>query len=114
MDLKAAADQIFVVSYFVLLAQKSLDNLRRKIMNRITINEEIAVTKMGFKKDLSAYPRRMEFRGTIYEFLDAGLRCLVRSGESLAEIITLTDGQSQYRLRSDNHGGNWMLLSIMS
>ena len=83
-------------------------------MNRITINEEIAVTKMGFKKDLSAYPRRMEFRGTIYEFLDAGLRCLVRSGENLAEIITMTDGQSQYRLRSDNHGGNWTLLSIIS
>jgi hypothetical protein len=56
----------------------------------------------------------MEFRGTIYEFLDAGLRCLVRSGEQMAEIITLTDGLSQYRLRSDNHGGNWMLLSIMS
>jgi hypothetical protein len=83
-------------------------------MNRITINEEVAVTKMGFKKNLSAYPRRMEFRGTICEFLDAGLRCLIRSGESMAEIITLTDGQSQYRLRSDNHGGNWTLLSIIS
>ncbi|MEO6110009.1 MAG: hypothetical protein ABIP50_03305 [Candidatus Saccharimonadales bacterium] len=83
-------------------------------MNRITINEEIAVTRMGFKKDLSAYPRRMEFRGSIYEFIDAGLRCLVRSGENLAEIITLSDGHSFYRLRSDNHGGNWTLLSIMS
>ncbi len=83
-------------------------------MNRTTINEEVAVTRMGFKKNLSAYPRRMEFRGAVYEFLDAGLRCLIRSGESMAEIITLTDGQSQYRLRSDNHGGNWTLLSIIS
>jgi len=83
-------------------------------MNCITINEEIAITKMGFKKDLSAYPRRMEFRGAIYDFLDAGLRCLVRSGEQIAEIITLTDGKSNYRLRSDNRGGNWMLLSITS
>jgi hypothetical protein len=84
-------------------------------MNRITVNEEIAVTRMGFKKDLSAYPSRMEFRGTIYDFLDAGLRCLVRSGDRMAEIITLTtDGRSQYRLRSDNHGGNWTLLSILS
>jgi len=83
-------------------------------MNRIAINEEVAVTKMGFKKNLTAYPRRMEFRGSIYEFIDAGLRCLIRSGESMAEIITLTDGHSQYRLRSDNHGGNWTLLSIIS
>lgn len=83
-------------------------------MNRVTINEEIAVTKMGFKKDLTAYPRRMEFRGSIYEFIDAGLRAVVRSGEHMAEIITLSDGQSLYRLRSDNHGGNWTLLSIMS
>ena len=30
MDLKAAADQIFVVSYFASLAKKSLDNFRRK------------------------------------------------------------------------------------
>lgn len=83
-------------------------------MNRITINEQVAVTTMGFKKNLTAYPRRMEFRGTVYEFIDAGLRCLVRSGEHMAEIITMSDGQSFYRLRSDNRGGNWVLLSIMS
>ena len=83
-------------------------------MNRVTINEQVAVTKMGFKKNLSAYPRRMEFRGSIYEFIDAGLRCLVRSGGNMAEIVTVSDGSSLYRLRSDNHGGNWVLLSIMN
>lgn len=83
-------------------------------MNRVTINEEIAVTELGFKKNLAAYPRRMEFRGSIYEFIDAGVRCLVRSGDRMAEIITVSDGQSFYRLRSDNHGGNWTLLSILS
>ena len=83
-------------------------------MNRITVNEQVAITKLGFKKNLSAYPRRMEFRGTIYDFIDAGLSCLVRSGEQIAQIVTLSDGQSLYRLRSDNHGGNWTLLSIMN
>lgn len=83
-------------------------------MNRVTINEQVAITQMGFKKNLSAYPRRMEFRGTVYEFLDAGLRCLVRSGDRLAEIITMTDGRSEFQLRSDNHGGNWTLVSIAS
>lgn len=83
-------------------------------MNRVNINEQVAITQMGFKKNLSAYPRRMEFRGNMYDFLDAGLRCLVKTGGSIAEIITMTDGQSQFRLRTDNHGGNWTLLSIIS
>lgn len=83
-------------------------------MNRITVNEQVSITKMGFKKNLSAYPRRMEFRGTIYDFMDAGLRCLVRSGSHVAEIITMTDGRQHFQLRSDNNGGNWTLLSILS
>lgn len=83
-------------------------------MNNTAINEQVAITKMGFKKDLSAYPRGMEFRGTLYEFIDAGLRCLVRSGGHLVEIITVSDGRANYRLRSDNRGGNWMLLSIQA
>ncbi len=83
-------------------------------MNRVNVNEQVAITQMGFKKNLSAYPRRMEFRGTIYEFLDAGLRCLVNTGGHIAEIITMTDGRNQYQLRSDNHGGNWTLVSIFS
>lgn len=83
-------------------------------MNRVTVNEQVAITQMGFKKNLAAYPRRMEFRGTIYEFLDAGLRCLVKAGNHITEVITMTDGSSQFQLRSDNHGGNWTLVSIMS
>lgn len=83
-------------------------------MNRVTINEQVAITKLGFKKNLTTYPRRMEYRGSVYDFIDAGLNCLVRSGDVIAQIVTLSDGQSLYRLRSDNHGGNWTLLSIMS
>jgi hypothetical protein len=81
-------------------------------MNRIEVNELVSVPVMGFKKDLAAYPRRMVYQGATYEFLDAGLRCLIRSGGRIAEILTLSDGRSNFRLRSDNHGGNWTLLSI--
>ena len=81
-------------------------------MKRIEVNEQVLVTVMGFKKDLAAYPSRMEYQGATYDFLDAGLRCLVRHGERIAEILTLSDGRSHFRLRSDNHGGNWTLLSI--
>ena len=83
-------------------------------MNRITVNEQVSITQMGFKKNLAAYPRRMEFRGTIYEFLDAGLRCLIRSGNHVAEVLTMTDGNREFQLRSDNNGGNWTLVSIVS
>ena len=81
-------------------------------MNRVTINEQVSITQLGFKKNLSTYPRRMEYKGAVYNVIDAGLSCLVRSGEQMAQIITLSDGQSFYRLRSDNHGGNWTLLNI--
>lgn len=81
-------------------------------MNNVNINEQVAITVMGFKKDMAAYPRRMEYQGATYDFLDAGLRCLVRQGGRIAEILTLSDGRANFRLRSDNRGGNWTLLSI--
>jgi hypothetical protein len=83
-------------------------------MSKVSINEQVNVTVMGFRKNLVAYPRRMEFRGVTYDFIDAGLRCLVRHGGLIAEIITMSDGMSDYHLRTDNRGGNWTLLSIAS
>ena len=76
------------------------------------VNESVAVTVMGFKKNLSPYPRRMEFRGRIYNFIDAELRCLIKSGSNTTELLTLSDGNAYFRLKSDNHGGSWTLLSI--
>lgn len=83
-------------------------------MNRVTVNQEVSVIRMGFKKSLAAYPRRIEFQGNVYDFVDAGVRCLVRKGSSLSEIVTMSDGNAYFRMRSDNHGGNWTLLSIFS
>ncbi len=78
----------------------------------ITINSPVDVTTMGFGRDLRAYPRRIEFEGITYSFVDAGLRTIVRKGERIAQILTMTDGARDYLLRSDNHGGSWTLLSI--
>jgi len=83
-------------------------------MKKVSINEQVIVTAMGFRKNLAAYPRRIEFRGATYDFIDAGLRCLVRHGERIAEVITLSDGVSDFHLRSDNRGINWILLSMAS
>lgn len=80
-----------------------------------TINEQVIVTALGFRKNknFAVYPRRMEFNGSTYNFIDAGLRCLINCGGRIAEIITLSDGSADYCLRSDD-GNNWTLLSIMS
>jgi hypothetical protein len=79
----------------------------------ITINSPVDVTAMGFGKNLSAYPRRMEYGGMTYNFIDAGLRTVIQKGERIAQILTMSDGISNFCLRSDNHGGSWTLLSII-
>ena len=77
-----------------------------------TINSPVTVTSIGFGRNMRSYPRRMEYGGTTYQFLDGGLRTIVRRGERIAQILTMSDGTHDYRLRSDNQGGSWMLLSI--
>lgn len=83
-------------------------------MRNTIINKQVQVTAMGFKKNLVAYPRQMEFDGTTYDFIDAGIGCMVRSGERIAQILTLSDGSRHFKMRSDNRGGVWTLLSMSS
>lgn len=77
-----------------------------------TINSPVTITAMGFGRNMRAYPRRMEFEGASYNFIDAGLRTVIRKGERIAQILTMSDGAHDFHLRSDNHGGSWTLLSI--
>jgi len=75
-----------------------------------SFNEQIAVTSFGFKHNLAPYPRRIEVRGAVYEFIDAGLRCLIRRGEHACEVLTMSDGRQTFRLRREENA--WTLLSI--
>jgi hypothetical protein len=77
-----------------------------------TINQSVNITAMGFKKNLEAYPLRMEYQGRVYDFIDSGLRCIIRQGEQMAQILTMSDGMTNFKLRSDNKGGSWTLVSI--
>lgn len=76
------------------------------------VNERVIVTTIGFRKNLSPYPRSMEFRGSIFNFIDAGIRLEIRQGSFLTEILTLSDGIKNYSLRTDNRGGDWTLVSV--
>lgn len=76
------------------------------------INTPVTITSMGFGRDMRAIPRRMEFEGRSIEFVDSGLRAVIRKGERIAQILTMSDGDREFRLKSDNHGGSWTLLSV--
>lgn len=77
------------------------------------INTPVTITSMGFGRDMRAIPRRMEFEGRSIEFVDSGLRAVIRKGERIAQILTMSDGDREFRLKSDNHGGSWTLLSVI-
>ena len=81
-------------------------------MKKSQVSQSVSVTSLGFRKNMAAYPRQMEFDGVTYNFIDAGIRCLVRRGSQIAEILTLSDGKTNFYLRTYNQGTNWTLLNV--
>lgn len=77
-----------------------------------TINSPVYVTAMGFARDLRAYPKRIEFGGRSYSFIGEGLHAAIKNGTEIVQLLTMSDGEKRYHLRSDNYGSNWTLLSI--
>ena len=80
-------------------------------MQTLNINQQVNVTRMSFGRDMRAYPRAIELSGKTYEFVDLGLSCTVKKGDSKTHILTLTDGIRQFWLRDGGHGV-WTLLSM--
>ncbi|HET8671947.1 MAG TPA: hypothetical protein VFM05_15420 [Candidatus Saccharimonadales bacterium] len=82
--------------------------------NRVSINKEVAVTAVYFQnsKELKSFPKRMEFDGREYTFLESGLRYLVQKGHRLIQIFDMTDGIADYRLRHDSYQNLWTLVDI--
>jgi len=82
--------------------------------NRVTINQEVAVTALYFRNNgnMKSYPKRMEFEGREYTFVESGLRYLVQKGQQLVQIFDMTDGVANYRLRFDSREHLWTLIDI--
>jgi hypothetical protein len=82
-------------------------------MNRHNINEDVLITALSFRspRDFTTFPRRMEFRGHTYTFLN-GLQYLIKKGESITRIFDMTDGQANYRLKCDDGQSSWTLVAI--
>jgi hypothetical protein len=81
--------------------------------NRVTIQKEVSVPELYFKNEgqLKSYPRRMEFDGAEYTFMD-GLRYLIYRGQQLIQVFDMTDGQNDYRLAFDQRERSWTLVDI--
>lgn len=78
-------------------------------MNK-NINSPVSVTAVGFGRNMQPIPKRMEWGGRTYHFIDQGIRIISRRGHSKWNTFTMTDGQQSFCLQ--HHGGSWVLLSV--
>lgn len=74
------------------------------------LNQEVTVTGYHFTKGKS-FPSRIEFDDSELTFAEIGLRCLVKKGQELVEIFTMSDGRDTYTIRHERASHNWTLLS---
>ena len=81
--------------------------------NRVVIAREVNVPELYFRDDgrIKTYPRRMEYEGREYTFLD-GLRYLVQKGQELIQIFDMTDGAHDFRLQFDAAQHSWTLVDM--
>ena len=74
------------------------------------INTTVNITAIGFGRDMQPIPKRMEWAGRTYQFIDRGIRVISRRGEQVASTVTMSDGTQSFCLRQT--GGMWTLLSV--
>lgn len=81
---------------------------------RVAINKEVAITAVYFhnSEQLKSFPKRMEFEGREYTFIETGLRYLIQKGQRLIQVFDMTDGHSEYRLRFDSDQKLWTLVDM--
>lgn len=81
-------------------------------MTKTSINENVSVTAVWFDKDLGYVPKRIEFGGRSYTFVDKGLRYCIKRGTEITRLFDLTDGETLFRLKQSADRDAWNLLSI--
>jgi hypothetical protein len=81
--------------------------------NRVVVAREVNVPELYFRNEgrLKIFPRRMEFDGRDYTFMD-GLRYLVQKGQNLIQVFDMTDGAHDYRLQFDDGNRSWTLVDM--
>lgn len=81
------------------------------------MNQDIAVTGFYFVKGniAKSFPKRIETQeGQQINFIEEGLRCVIKKGQDLLEIFTMSDGSTQYRLGFEHTNQSWKLLGTQT
>ncbi len=83
-------------------------------MNTTVINQEVNITSVYFRpgRHLKGFPKRMEYEGREYTFMESGLRYLIKKGQAFVEIFDMTDGSNDFRLKFDGSDQSWTLVGI--
>lgn len=79
--------------------------------------EEVQVTAYYYSHGDTkrSFPRRIELpEGRQINFIESGLRCMVKKGQDLLQVFNMTDGELLYRLGFDTSDQTWKLLSTRS
>ena len=74
------------------------------------INSPVSITAIGFGRNMRTYPKRMEWAGKTYQFVDQGICVTSRHGETVTNTLTMSDGNSSFCLRMT--GSLWTLVSV--
>ena len=79
-----------------------------------SINKEVSVTSVYFRpgRSVKGFPKRMEYEGREYTFIESGLRYLIQKGQQFIEIFDMTDGTRDYRLKFNNEDHIWTLVGV--
>ena len=75
-----------------------------------SINSPVSITAIGFGRNMRPIPKRMEWCGHTYQFIDRGIQVISRRGEAIWSTVTMSDGNQNFCLRQS--GGDWTLISI--
>ncbi len=77
------------------------------------VNQEVNVNSFYFRNQansLRSFPQEIEYEGRHIAFAQSGLRLLVKSGQRLAQLFDMSDGQDIYRLKLEND--HWTLIGV--
>ncbi len=77
---------------------------------KTTVNEAINISAWYFTRQLTTYPRRMEWGGASYTFRDGLQYCITKAGE-VTRIFDMTDGHQSFRLKCAGES-DWTLVAI--
>lgn len=85
-------------------------------MNNTEQNVDITVTAYYFAGGNieRSFPKRIELgdSGRQLNFIESGLRCVIKKGQQITEIFNMSDGQNNYRLKFEPSLKSWQLVGF--